>query len=151
MRRHLLFTIPLILFCGIVLSAPAQEISYPEKESSTSFKLIIQGIDRIEGEIRIAVFDSKEKYTKEPIHAVVIPVDSTTVIWEQESLPFGEYAIAVYHDKNKNGKIDTNILGIPKEDYGFSNDARGRFGPASWGDSKFKVDEKIFSTEINIK
>lgn len=150
MRRHLLLTLILVLSLGM-FSTSAQEISYPEKEASTQFKLIIQGIDKLEGEIRIAIFNSEEKYTKEPLHAVVIPVDSTTVIWEQESLPFGEYAIAVYHDKNKNGKIDTNLLGIPKEDYGFSNDARGRFGPASWNDSKFKVDEKIFSTEINIK
>jgi uncharacterized protein (DUF2141 family) len=150
MRRQLLFTLILVLYFGKV-SIDAQEISYPEKEKSTQFKLIINGIDKLEGEIRIAIFDSEEKYTKEPLHALVIPVDSTTIVWKEDSLPFGEYAIAVYHDKNKNGKIDTNLLGIPKEDYGFSNDARGRFGPASWNDSKFKVDEKTFSTEINIK
>ena len=151
MRQILLYTFLLLLSLGLSNSTLAQEISYPEKEKTTSFKLIIQGIDKIEGEIRIAVFDSKEKYTKDPIHAVVLTVDSTTVIWKEQDLPFGEYAIAVYHDKNENGKIDTNILGIPKEDYGFSNDARGRFGPASWNDSKFTVDTKSYSTEINIK
>lgn len=151
MRIHLLIIISSIIFCGNALSISAQEVSYLEKESTTSFKLTVQGIDKIEGEIRIAVFDSKEKYTKDPIHAVVIPVDSTVVVWEKSNLPYGEYAIAVYHDKNENGKIDTNILGIPKEDYGFSNNARGRFGPASWNDSKFKVEEQFFSTEINIK
>lgn len=150
MRRLLLFTISLLAFCGIGFNASAQEISYPEKEYSTQFKLIIQGIDKIEGEIRIAVFDSKKKYTKEPIHAIVLPVDSTIMVWKQD-MPFGEYAIAVYHDKNKNGKIDTNLLGIPKENYGFSNNARGRFGPASWDDSKFKIEERIYSTEIIIK
>lgn len=151
MKKRLLNTFILIIGLGICYSGMAQEISYPEKENSTQFKLVIEGIDKIEGEIRIAVFDSKDKYTKDPVHAVVIPVDSTTVIWKQEMLPFGEYAIAVYHDKNENGKIDTNILGIPKEDYGFSNNARGRFGPASWEDSKFKVDEANFSTSIKIK
>ena len=150
MRTHLLLTLILVLYSGM-LSISAQEISYPEKEYSTQFKLIIQGIDKLEGQIRIAIFDSEEKYTKEPLHAIVLPVDSTTVVWEQDSLPFGEYAIAVYHDKNRNGKIDTNLLGIPKENYGFSNDARGRFGPASWNDSKFIVEEKVYSTEINIK
>lgn len=151
MRRLLLFTISsIILFKGAIFDTAAQEISYPEKENSTQFVLIIQGIDKIEGEIRIAVFDSEKKYTKEPIHAIVLPVDSTTMVWKQD-IPFGEYAIAVYHDKNKNGKIDTNLLGIPKEDYGFSNNARGRFGPASWEDSKFKIEERIYSTEIKIK
>ena len=66
-------------------------------------------------------------------------------------MPQGNYAIAVYHDKNKNGKIDTNLLGIPKEDYGFSNDARGKFGPASWNDAVFKVSEPKHVAEITIK
>lgn len=131
-------------------SLNAQEISYPEKDVS-EFRLYIEGINELKGEIRIAMFDSKEKYTKDPIHAIVIPVDSTTIIWTQEMLPFGEYAIAVYHDKNENGKIDTNLLGIPKEDYGFSNNARGRFGPASWQDSKFIVEDNFYSTSIKIK
>ncbi len=137
------------IFSG--MSLKAQEISYPEKEDVSEFRLSIEGINELKGEIRIAMFDSKEKYTKDPIHAIVIPVDSTTIIWTQEMLPFGEYAIAVYHDKNENGKIDTNFLGIPKEDYGFSNNARGRFGPASWQDSKFMVEDNFYSTSIKIK
>lgn len=137
------------IFSG--MSLKAQEISYPEKEDVSEFRLSIEGINELKGEIRIAMFDSKEKYTKDPIHAIVIPVDSTTIIWTQEMLPFGEYAIAVYHDKNENGKIDTNLLGIPKEDYGFSNNARGRFGPASWQDSKFIVEDNFYSTSIKIK
>ncbi|MBO6620887.1 MAG: DUF2141 domain-containing protein [Balneola sp.] len=133
------------------MSLKAQEISYPEKGVVTEFRLYIEGVDEIKGEIRIAMFDSKEKYTKDPVYAIVLPVDSTTIVWTQEMLPYGEYAIAVYHDKNENGKIDTNFLGIPKEDYGFSNNARGRFGPASWEDSKFKIEDTYFTTSINIK
>lgn len=149
--RNRIFCFIHIFFIAIAFDARAQEVSYPEDEKTTEFKLIIEGIGKIEGEIRIAMFDSKEKYTKDPIHAIVLTADSTTVIWEEERLPFGEYAIAVYHDKNENGKIDTNLLGIPKEDYGFSNNARGRFGPASWEDSKFKVEDQSFTTTIRIK
>lgn len=150
MRINKAILVSIVLLFAILSSTSAQEISFPKVENSTNFKLVIHGIDEIEGEIRIAVFDSKKTYTKEPIHAIVLPVDSTTMVWE-ENMPFGEYAIAVYHDKNKNGKIDTNLLGIPKEDYGFSNDARGKFGPASWKDSMFKIVETTYSTEINIK
>ena len=57
-------------------------------------------------------------------------------------LAYGQYAIAVYHDKNKNGLLDTNMLGIPLEEYGFSNNARGRFGPASWSQAKFTVNKR---------
>ena len=149
-RLQIIATLFLVaIFSGTSLKA--QEISYPEKGDVSEFRLSIEGINELKGEIRIAMFDSKEKYTKDPVHAIVLPVDSTTIIWTQEMLPFGEYAIAVYHDKNENGKIDTNFLGIPKEDYGFSNNARGRFGPASWQDSKFTVEESFYSTSIKIK
>ncbi len=121
----------------------AQEISYPEKTKSrySSFELHIKGIPEIKGEIRIAMFDSEEAYKKKkkPLFAVVLPVKETRLTWLHEDLPYGAYAIAVYHDKNKNRELDSNILGMPKEAYGFSNNARGRFGPASWYDAHFQV------------
>lgn len=129
----------------------AQEIPDYISENTTPFTLQIHGLAKAEGEVRIAMFDSQEAYTKEPVHAVVLTVDSTTISWEVDALPFGEYAIAVYHDKNKNGKLDTNFLGIPKERYGFSNNARGRFGPASWSDSNFEVNASSRIHFIEIK
>jgi uncharacterized protein (DUF2141 family) len=38
-------------------------------------------------------------------------------------LPAGDYAFAVYHDANGNGKLDRNGVGMPTEDYAFSNNA----------------------------
>ncbi|MCG8374189.1 MAG: DUF2141 domain-containing protein [Balneolales bacterium] len=134
----------------VLTSAQAQELPDYMDETS-SFILQINGLGEAEGEVRIAMFDSEEKYTKEPVYAVVLPADSTTINWQINALPFGKYAIAVYHDKNTNGKLDTNMLGIPKERYGFSNNARGRFGPASWDDSAFEVVHTEFVHEIMIK
>lgn len=104
----------------------------------------------MKGEIRIAMFDSEQKYPEDPVHAIVLPVERKEVEWVVNDLPYGEYAIAVYHDKNKNGELDSNLLGIPKEDYGFSNNARGRFGPASWKDAKFIVRETVYKERILI-
>jgi len=137
-----------------VSNASAQEISYPEKENEISnFELVIYGLKDVKGEVRIAMFNSEEKYgdKEEPLHAVVLEVKSDTVVWDEAELLFGEYAIAVYHDKNVNGKLDSNFLGIPKEAYGFSNNARGRFGPASWKDAHFIVNEANSSMSIEVK
>jgi uncharacterized protein (DUF2141 family) len=54
-------------------------------------------------------------------------------------LPSGEYAIAALHDENSNGKMDTNMLGIPKEAYGASNDANNPFGPPKYADARFTL------------
>lgn len=129
----------------------AQELPDFITENTSSFILKIDGLGKAEGELRIAMFNSKETYTKEPVFAVVIPADSTSLIWSVDELPFGEYAIAVYHDKNANGKLDTNFLGIPKERYGFSNNARGKFGPASWNDSNFTFSSDQKEHNISIK
>lgn len=52
------------------------------------------------------------------------------------SLPAGDYAVACYHDVNGNGRIDKNLLGIPTEPYGFSNNARPRFRAPTWDEAK---------------
>ena len=54
-------------------------------------------------------------------------------------LPNGEYAIAVFVDVNGNKKIDKNFLGIPKEQYGFSNNAMGRMSAPTFEQAKFTV------------
>ena len=44
-------------------------------------------------------------------------------------LPPGRYAVNAFHDENGNGELDTNLVGIPSEGYGFANDPVIRFGP----------------------
>lgn len=58
-------------------------------------------------------------------------------------LPFGDYAIAVFHDENDNGKLDTNFLGLPAEGVGVSNNRFPILGPPSWSDARFSLDHDI--------
>ena len=55
------------------------------------------------------------------------------------NVPEGIYAIALFIDANKNMKIDKNFLGIPKEQYGFSNNAMGTLSGPSFEQAKFQV------------
>ena len=56
-------------------------------------------------------------------------------------LPHGEYAISLFVDSNGNKKIDKNFLGIPKEQYGFSNNVMGRMSAPSFDQAKFTITE----------
>ena len=49
----------------------------------------------------------------------------------------GTYAAAAFHDENSDKKINSNLLGIPKEGIGVSNNVKGRFGPPKFDDAKF--------------
>ncbi len=65
-----------------------------------------------------------------PAHAGV-----TTVV--VHNLPAGHYAAQIFHDENRNKKVDRALFGIPKEGIGFSNDARISLGPPKWADAQF--------------
>ncbi|MBC6497515.1 MAG: DUF2141 domain-containing protein [Alphaproteobacteria bacterium GM7ARS4] len=56
-----------------------------------------------------------------------------------KELPAGYYAIALYHDKNDNGELDTNIFGIPEESYGFSRNAEPLFSSPSFKEAAFRL------------
>ncbi|MBK7861864.1 MAG: DUF2141 domain-containing protein [Archangiaceae bacterium] len=63
----------------------------------------------------------------------------------------GTYAISVFHDEDGDGVLKTNFVGAPKEPLGFSNDARGSFGPPKFDDAKFAHDGKARTLAIAAK
>ncbi|MBL7963267.1 MAG: DUF2141 domain-containing protein [Flavobacteriales bacterium] len=66
-------------------------------------------------------------------------------------LPPGQWAIKVFVDDNTNGKLDTNILGIPTEPYGFSNNAMRPMGPPYLADATFTVREGVNVHRIKMR
>ena len=55
-------------------------------------------------------------------------------------LPRGEYAISLFVDSNGNKKLDKNFFGIPKEQYGFSNNVMGSMSPPTFDQAKFMIE-----------
>jgi uncharacterized protein (DUF2141 family) len=53
--------------------------------------------------------------------------------------PAGAYAVAAHHDANSNGRMDSNFIGIPKEGYGISNDARSRFSAPKFAAARVSI------------
>ncbi|MEM9983159.1 MAG: DUF2141 domain-containing protein [Bacteroidota bacterium] len=68
-----------------------------------------------------------------------------------KNIPKGKYAVVAHHDKNGNGKLDTNFLGMPKEGVGTSNNVKSRFGPPSFEDSTFSIVKPSNAINITIK
>lgn len=93
-----------------------------------------------EGSVVVAVFDKEAdwKSRDRPVRTqrVAAGPDSRLRI---EGLAPGRYGLMVFHDKNNDGRLNTWPIGMPSEPYGFSNNARGRFGLASWQAASFEV------------
>jgi uncharacterized protein (DUF2141 family) len=82
-----------------------------------------------------AQFDGK----KAPVRAVAGELKGGVVTVNVADLPAGKYSISVVHDANANGKLDTNVMGMPTEAFGFSNNPKVRFGPPSFKDTVIEV------------
>lgn len=105
----------------------------------------IKNLKSPEGQVMVSLFDSQENYLNKPTmyYATAVTDSLTASVVFRDLIP-GEYAVVVFHDKNKNGQLDTNFLKIPKEKYGFSNNASGFIGPAPFEAVKFALAERKY-------
>lgn len=115
-----------------------------------SISIKITGFSNDIGDCRFAIDNSEDVYESDDSVYIgkVLPIINNEVVLKIDSLEYGYYAIKVFHDENSDGEIDTNFLGIPTEDYGYSNDASAWFGPPSWESAKFLLDRQDMSVEI---
>jgi len=113
-----------------------------QASAELTLNVTLEGGKPGEGEFVVGLFDAEDAWLKDVVREIRVPVseDGTAEI-SFEALPAGTYAISTYQDRNLNGKIDTNFVGIPKEPYAFSNEARGMFGPAKFKDAAFELVE----------
>ncbi|MEM0955784.1 MAG: DUF2141 domain-containing protein [Pseudomonadota bacterium] len=107
---------------------------------AADLELHVINITELKGMLFWALFDSEEGYSENtsPVMSARNRVQAETLTITLHDLPEGRYAVRLFHDANGNGELDSNMLGIPKEGYGFSNGA-GKFGPASYEDAAVDV------------
>ncbi len=112
------------------------------------------GLNKKEGKLYIGWYANAEGF-REPGKAVienvvsVKGVDSQPVVFS--NVRAGTYAIAVFFDQNGNGKMDLNVLGIPKEKYGFSNNVFPLTRAATFKEAAFKVTDEDGTLSIRLK
>ena|SRR5688572_10403937 len=89
------------------------------------------------GVVRCGLF-TERGWLKDPVAADVADVQAKSALCAFRNIAPGTYGLSAFHDENNNGKLDTNLIGIPTEDYCASNGARGTFGPPRFADAAFK-------------
>jgi uncharacterized protein (DUF2141 family) len=114
--------------------------------------VIITGLENDDGEVLLALSNSRENYEsdREAYLGFIVKIKNGKAECTISELPYGEYAIKLYHDKNMDGELNSNFLGIPTKDYGFSNNASGTFGPADYDDAKFLFEQADMTMSISV-
>ena len=105
--------------------------------------LEVRDIEKPEGYLYVAVYNSKETFMKKPLAAFRVDVKDKVLSIPCQGLPAGTYAVSLFQDENGNGKLDTGSFGIPTEKFGFSNDAEGVMGPPSYEKCSFAFAEDM--------
>ncbi len=93
------------------------------------------------GPVRCGLYTSPKVWlTSSYSFRATAEVKGRTAVCVFEDVPPGRYAASAYHDENDNGKLDRNFLGLPSEDFAFSEGARAGLGPPSFADAAFVHD-----------
>ena len=118
--------------------------------ADTPLTIAVVGVEPGVGQVMISIYDSEADFLEKATRETIVRVGDDTAVHIKFDVPAGVYAAAAVYDRNSNGKMDTRWFGIPKEPVGFSNDAKGRFGPAPWEAASFQFTPGDDPFEINL-
>jgi uncharacterized protein (DUF2141 family) len=140
-------------WCAVLLLATPPSIAFGEP-SCPGIHVKILDIRNSTGTVACALFESPEGFPAEYLHfatnMMVIKVRATRARCDFEDIPPGTYALAVVHDENMNGILDTNWAGIPTEGYGFSNDVKAWLGAPSFSAASFPYNGQNLELTISL-
>jgi uncharacterized protein (DUF2141 family) len=112
---------------------------------SQTMEVVIKNVNDAEGNIMVGLFSNEADFLKKRFASKKIKAIKGEVHFVFENIPAGTYAVSAFHDANLNGILDKNMIGIPTEGFGFSNDAMGMFGPPDFEKASFdwKGEQKV--------
>ena len=118
-------------------------------QSTYNLTVKVEEADNNDGKMLIAVYNSESDFLDTTYKGTQSTITDNGCVVTFENIPEGIYAVSIFHDENDNDKLDSNFIGIPKEDYGCSNNAKGFMGPPKYKDAKFDLTEnKTVNIEI---
>src|SRR5687767_2987428 len=134
------FTVLVIALLWLTVIAKAQN----------NLEIKIANIKSDKGDILIGLYSDGHNFPRKTTDGKIVKASKDGVVVSFHDLKPGPYAISVLHDENSNKDMDQSKIGIPKEGFGFSNNAKGSFGPPSFDKAKFKLEPGKLNTLISI-
>lgn len=129
---------------------------WAQDSQSGTIRVRVEDVIPGKGQVRMALennandFDSGSFDTPKYLSSVV-DAKATSEVMIFASIPYGTYAIKVFQDLDRDGKLKTGFMGAPDEPWGFSNDASGFIGPAEFSDAKFELKDPTLELTIHLK
>ena len=113
--------------------------------------VILEEVRSAKGEVRFALFDRADQFPRgENLASKDVPAVHPSVTVRFRDLKPGDYAVAVHHDENGDGKMNTNFIGYPYEGFGFSNNARVIFLPPTFETAAFEIESEDKTVRLKV-
>jgi uncharacterized protein (DUF2141 family) len=128
----------------------AQDVAAGESRTG---RLIVRvaGLQSSEGSLRFVMFATEEDFLKTAFRAGIVDIQAEQGSWTVEDLPFGDYAVLVHHDIDRDGVMARHWYGKPKGPTGTSNDAPARFGPPKFKKARFLFESPEQTLTITVR
>jgi uncharacterized protein (DUF2141 family) len=121
---------------------------------TSSIHLVVRTFHSTAGRLLVSLYASKDGFPSDAdkaLRRLDLPIPGKVAEVTLSGVPAGRYAVSVLHDENGDFQLQTDWMGRPKEGWGVSNDARGRFGPPSFDDAAFDLAGRPDTLEIHLE
>lgn len=120
-----------------------------DDNNGITITVTVPNVTESQGVVLFALFNEATFMKAEPIQSMKSEIKNGTAKIIFTNVPVGEYGITCLHDINNNGHMDFESNGMPKENYGVSNNNMS-YGPPMWSDAKFEVTSENLTLEIRM-
>ena len=157
MRRHSRTQVAILhtaCVTGLLLIALVRTVGSAQS-AQPGIHVEILGIRNSIGAVACALFEAPEGfptgYLRFATNIMMVKVRATKATCDFADIAPGTYALAVIHDENRDGELATNVMGLPQEGYGFSNDAKGTLGAPSFEAASFSYNGESLKMTIALQ
>jgi len=140
--QNLLIALTLLFSSAIM----AQTQENKKRSNNQTIEVLVVNVLNDKGTVEFA-FYNEEGFMQKPLFTKSATVKDGVSTVTFENIEAGEYAVICFHDKNSNHRMDFHENGMPKEDFGTSNNVM-EFGPPQFDTSKFEVKNESITLEI---
>lgn len=141
-------------FLILSLSLFCLNILMPEEEPTGDIRVTVTSLANTEGQLLAALYKSAEGFPSDnskAYRAVSATTEKPKTTLTFKDVPYGTYAIAILHDEDGDGEMDTNLLGIPQEGYGFSKNPGATFSAPTFEEASFEIKQPAKSLLIHLR
>ncbi len=120
-----------------------------DNSKGITITVTVPNVTSSEGEVLFGLYDENTFMKTAPIKGEKSMITDGVAKITFTNIPAGVYAISCFHDINGNNKMDFEPNGMPKENYGVSNNSMS-YGPPLWSEAKFEVTSENLELEIRM-